>query len=56
VISSIKIINQFGIVVYSSRVNDHKARLIIDLSKGVYFLKVQFAGSGKSVSRKVFIN
>lgn len=56
VISSIKIINQFGIVVYSSRVNDHKARLIIDLSKGFYFLKVQFAGSGESVSRKVFIN
>ncbi len=54
-ISSIEILNQFGSVVYQNRFNDQKARINIDLSKGVYFLKVKFLNSGESISKKVFI-
>ncbi len=54
-ITGIEVMNQFGVVVYKTVVNDNSTRLNLNLAKGVYFLKAWINSGQKSITKKVFI-
>ncbi len=55
VISKVQVMNQFGSVVYSSKINDYSGRLKLNLQSGFYYLKAEFANGESPVTKKVFI-